>query len=214
MKISIRFLILIAAFLGLLIPARAGFFDQLKTALTTNSSPVAMAAGLSEDQIASGLKQALGKGVSNAVMSLGHSDGFLTNLTVKIPLPAKLQSVESALRLAGQSKMADDFVASMNHAAEQAVPVAAGVFGDAIQQMSVTDAKAIARAMRYTANLIGVDHVAHGSDFDGSVETPFDTAGLARLTQALIEEGFSDEDVGKIMGGNQIRFLLDQLPAR
>lgn len=143
MNISIRFLILLTAFVATGIPARAGLFDQLKTALTTNSSPVAMAAGLSEDQVASGLKQALGKGVSNAISSLGHSDGFLTNLTVKIPLPGKLQSVESALRLAGQGQMADDFVASMNHAAEQAVPVAAGVFGDSIQQMSITDAKAI-----------------------------------------------------------------------
>lgn len=143
MKTSLRLLVLLTAFTVSFVQAHAGLFDQLKTAITTNSSPVAMATGLSEDQIASGLKQALGKGVSNAISSLGHSGGFLTNLTVKIPLPAKLQSVESALRLAGQSKMADDFVASMNHAAEQAVPVAAGVFGDAIQQMSITDAKAI-----------------------------------------------------------------------
>ena len=45
--------------------------------------------------------------------------------------------------MAGQSQMADDFIASMNHAAEQAVPVAAGIFGDAIQQMSIADAKGI-----------------------------------------------------------------------
>ncbi len=74
-----------------------------------------------------GLKAALSKGVSNAIVSLGHSGGFLTNLNVKIPMPEKLQKVESVLRLAGQNQMADDFVASMNHAAEQAVPLAAGV---------------------------------------------------------------------------------------
>jgi hypothetical protein len=51
--------------------------------------------------------------------------------------------VEKALRMAGQSQMADDFVASMNHAAEQAVPVAANVFGDSIKQMSIDDAKTI-----------------------------------------------------------------------
>lgn len=122
---------------------RAGFWDTLKSTLATTNSPAAAAAGLSADQVTAGLKEALGKGVSNAVMSLGHSGGFLTNMAVKIPLPAKLQSVESALRLSGYGALADDFVVSMNHAAEQAVPVAAGVFGSAIQQMSIADAKAI-----------------------------------------------------------------------
>lgn len=143
MKISIHLPILLTALTVVFNNAHAGLLDQLKSTLATTNSPVAMAAGLSEDQIASGLKQALGKGVSNAVSSLGHSDGFLTNLNVKITLPKKLQSVESVLRMAGQSQLTDQFIASMNHAAEQAVPVAAGVFGDAIQQMSIADAKAI-----------------------------------------------------------------------
>lgn len=123
--------------------SRAGFLDTVTSALATSNSPVATAAGMSADQVTAGLKEALGKGVSNAVMMLGHSGGFLTNSAVRIPLPGKLQSVESALKLAGQSQLVEDFVASMNHAAEQAVPVAAGVFGDAIKQMSIADAKAI-----------------------------------------------------------------------
>jgi len=124
----------------------AGFFDELKSAvastngITSNSSTLS---SLPESQVADGLKEALGKGVTVAVSALGHSDGFLTNLEVKIPMPGKLQTVEKALRMAGQNQMADDFVASMNHAAEQAVPVAAGVFGDAIKQMSIEDAKSI-----------------------------------------------------------------------
>jgi hypothetical protein len=123
--------------------AHAGFLDSLTSALNATNGAAAAVAALPEDQVVGGLKQALGKGVSNAVASLGRSDGFLTNLEVKIPLPEKLQSVEKALRMAGQSQMADNFIASMNHAAEQAVPVAAGVFGDAIQQMSIADAKGI-----------------------------------------------------------------------
>jgi len=124
----------------------AGFFDELKSTvastngITSNSSTLS---SLPEAQVADGLKEALGKGVTVAVSALGHSDGFLTNLEVKIPMPGKLQTVEKALRMAGQNQMADDFVASMNHAAEQAVPVAAGVFGDAIKQMSIEDAKSI-----------------------------------------------------------------------
>ncbi len=131
-------------------PARAGFFDQLKSTLaTTNSAttnsllPVATTAALSQEQMVGGLKEALGKGVERAVASLGRTNGFLANLNVKIPLPEKLQRVESVLRAAGQNQMADDFVTSMNRAAESAVPVAAVVFGDAIKQMSIADAKSI-----------------------------------------------------------------------
>jgi hypothetical protein len=81
--------------------------------------------------------------VQHAVTNLGHDGGFLTNLDVKIPIPAKLQSVEKTLRFLKQDKMADEFVATMNHSAEQAVPQAAGVFGDAIKAMSIQDAKNI-----------------------------------------------------------------------
>jgi hypothetical protein len=124
-------------------PARAGFLDSLgKVFSSTNASSAALAA-LPQEQIGSGLKEALGKGVSNAVASLGHDGGFLSNPNVKIPLPGAMQKIESGLRLAGQGKMVDEFVASLNHAAEKAVPVAAGVFGDSIKQMSITDARNI-----------------------------------------------------------------------
>ena len=97
----------------------------------------------------------------------------------------------------------------------RAVAAKGGLIGIGFWETAVCaeDPRAIAHAMRYTADLVGVDHVAHGSDFDGAVTTPFDTAGLVQLTAALIAEGFSDGDIGKIMGGNAIRFLLEQLPA-
>jgi len=101
------------------------------------------AAPLSADQAVQGLKEALSKGVQSAVSRLGQEGGFLTNLNVRIPLPEKLQKTEAALRLAGQGKLADDFVATMNRAAEKAVPAAASVFGDALKQMTIADAKAI-----------------------------------------------------------------------
>lgn len=75
-----------------------------------------------------------------------------------------------------------------------------------------TDARAIARAIRYTANLIGVDHVALGSDFDGAVTTPFDTAGLAQITQALLDGGFTEIEIRKIMGANVLELLRRSLP--
>ena len=100
-------------------------------------------ASLSQDQVVQGLKDALGKGLQQAVAGLGRDGGFLTNLDVKIPMPEKLQKVETGLRAINQQKLADDFVATMNHAAEQAVPEAAGVFADALKGMTIEDAKSI-----------------------------------------------------------------------
>jgi len=100
-------------------------------------------AGLSQDQMVQGLKDALAKGLQQAIARLGHDGGFLTNLNVKIPMPEKLQTVEKTLRAMKQDKLADDFVTTMNHAAEQAVPEAGSVFADALKQMTIEDAKSI-----------------------------------------------------------------------
>ena len=98
---------------------------------------------VSDNDIAAGLKEALGKGVSTAIKTLGKDNGFLLNSRVKIPLPKSLQKLEKGLRIAGQGKSVDAFVESMNHAAEKAVPVAIDVFVDAIKKMSFDDARKI-----------------------------------------------------------------------
>ena len=89
-----------------------------------------------------------------------------------------------------------------------------GVIGIGYWETAVCgkDATAIAKAIRYTANLIGVDHIGLGSDFDGAVTEPFDTTGLVQITDALIAEGFTDEEIGKIMGRNTLRLLIQNLP--
>jgi microsomal dipeptidase-like Zn-dependent dipeptidase len=74
------------------------------------------------------------------------------------------------------------------------------------------DAAAVARAMRHAARVAGVEHIALGSDFDGAVAVPFDASGLVLLTDALINEGFSNDDIAKIMGGNALRFFAENLP--
>jgi membrane dipeptidase len=74
------------------------------------------------------------------------------------------------------------------------------------------DAQAIAQAIKYTVNLVGVEHVALGSDYDGAVTVPFDTTKLIAITDALIAEGFSEQQIRMIMGENVIRLLLKLLP--
>jgi microsomal dipeptidase-like Zn-dependent dipeptidase len=74
------------------------------------------------------------------------------------------------------------------------------------------DARAIARSIRYAADLAGIDHVALGSDFDGAITAPFDTTGLVQVTDALLTEGFGEDEVAKIMGANVLRVLEGALP--
>jgi microsomal dipeptidase-like Zn-dependent dipeptidase len=76
------------------------------------------------------------------------------------------------------------------------------------------DVTAIIRSIRYAADLVGVEHLALGSDFDGSVQTPFDTTGVAQITAGLLADGFSEADITKIMGGNVARLLQAALPPR
>jgi microsomal dipeptidase-like Zn-dependent dipeptidase len=75
-----------------------------------------------------------------------------------------------------------------------------------------SDAAAIARAIHHAVDVVGVEHVALGSDFDGATTTPFDATGLPKITEALLSLGFSNDDIGKIMGENTIHLLLKTLP--
>ena len=98
---------------------------------------------LTNTEMVTGLKEALDKGTQFAVNKLGKPGGFLDNKKVRIPMPDSLTWVEPSLRTVGQDELADEFIATMNQAAEQAVPEAAEVFGEAIQNMSVEDAQGI-----------------------------------------------------------------------
>ena len=212
--------------------SRAGFFKDLSTAvLATNSAAATTSAtnvvvtnappatnhstsllskltgtpsvaALSQDQVVGGLKEALGKGVERAVSSLGHDGGFLTNLNVKIPLPEKLQTVEKTLRLAGQSQLADDFVGSMNHAAEKAVPVAAGVFGDAIKQMSIADGKAILSGASDSATQFfrRTTQTNLQAKFYPIVQKATDAVGVTAKYKAMMGKFTAANSLGSLLG--------------
>lgn len=89
-----------------------------------------------------------------------------------------------------------------------------GVIGVGYFQGAVCalDTAAIVRAMKHVAQLVGVQHVALGSDFDGATTTAFDTAGVPNITQGLLQAGFSEADVAAIMGGNVKRLVAATLP--
>ena len=71
---------------------------------------------------------------------------------------------------------------------------------------------AIAGAIRYGIDHFGLDHIALGSDWDGSVTTPIGAAQLPHLTQALLDKDFTEQEIHAVMGGNMARFLATHLP--
>lgn len=104
---------------------------------------ITQAAGLSEEDIAKGLKEALTKGAKMAADSLNKKDGFYGNPLVKIPFPPELTKMESTLRSIGLGKEVDKFILSMNRSAENAAIEATPIFAKAITNMKIADAKTI-----------------------------------------------------------------------
>ena len=101
--------------------------------------------GLSSDDIANGLKEALRIGAEKGCTNLAKPDGFFKNAALKILMPPEAAKVESTLRSVGLNQYADDFILSMNRAAEDACITAAPIFVNAIKQMTITDGLNILR---------------------------------------------------------------------
>ncbi len=98
---------------------------------------------LTNQDASRGIKGALTEGITSAIAKLGVPGGFLNNPKVKIPLPPALDELAKGMRMMGRGKDADELVATMNQAAEQAVPEAKALMLNAVKTMSVEDAKKI-----------------------------------------------------------------------
>jgi membrane dipeptidase len=96
----------------------------------------------------------------------------------------------------------------------QSVAATGGVVGIGFWKEALCEANAesIALAIRYVTNLVGIEHVAFGSDFDGGTTVPFDATGMIDLTEALLNQGFTKSEIRKISGENTLRVLLETLP--
>lgn len=114
----------------------------------------------------------------------------------------------------GGAKGTCDNARTLSDAQLRAIAANGGVVGIGYWQEAVCgiEPRHVARAIRYVADLIGDDHVALGSDYDGGTTVGFDTSQLPVLTQALLDEGQSDASIRKILGGNALRVLAATLP--
>jgi membrane dipeptidase len=87
--------------------------------------------------------------------------------------------------------------------------IAVGYWDGAVCEANVTE---IAKAIKYGIELVGIEHIALGSDYDGATSVPFDTSELIYLTQALLDLGLSEQQIKQVMGSNMLRYLHLHLP--
>ena len=97
---------------------------------------------LTNAEASSGVKAALTQGAEAAVSLLGKPDGFLSNPQVRIPLPGQLADAAKLLKRFGMGQRVEELETTLNRAAEAAVPEGKAVLLQAVQNMTVADAKA------------------------------------------------------------------------
>lgn len=135
------------AIVGLLLtasgPAQADWREELRKFAQQVMAQPATQSALSDSDILMGLKEALAQGTRNSIASLGRSDGFWKNSSVRVPLPDSIGRFESKLRKFGAGSTVDQFHLTLNRAAEQAVPQVADIFGNAVRQMTIQDVRGI-----------------------------------------------------------------------
>ena len=114
----------------------------------------------------------------------------------------------------GGVKAACDTRRNLDDDLMRAVAARGGLLGIGYWASAICDVSpaGIVHAMRSAIDLVGVDHVALGSDFDGTVTTPFDASELAVLTQTMLNQRFTEQEIRKVMGANAQRFFLESLP--
>ncbi|MFZ4862511.1 DUF4197 domain-containing protein [Sphingobacterium sp. Mn56C] len=155
---------------------------------TTKNNTATSNTAVTQQEAATGIKQALSNGLMSSINALSVKDGFLGNAAVKILMPAEAQKIEKTLRTVGMGALCDQFINSLNRAAESAVKEAAPVFVSALSQMTVTDAFQI---------LLGT-------------QTDAATNYFKRTTTATLTEKFSPI-VASALGQNNVSTYWTQL---
>jgi Protein of unknown function (DUF4197) len=133
------------------LPAAAQSFLDVGKSLLQNQVQEQMAAphgstlgaALPTSDISAGLKEALKTATDRVTSQLGRPDGYNADSKIHIPLPDTLRTAQTALRMAGASGLADDLETKLNRAAEAAAPKAKTIFVDAVQKMTLDDARGI-----------------------------------------------------------------------
>ena len=165
------------------------FFDELNDLkheyIDQNAS-----SSLDSKKVAAGLKEALSIGSKNSVNLVSKVDGYFRNPLIMIPLPENVRKIERTLRSAGLGREVDEFLLSMNRAAEKAAPQALDLFLGAIREMTITDAISILRGNDTAAT----DYLrSKTSDklyqaFHPQVAAAMDSVGVTRTFKKMMDK--------------------------
>ena len=163
----------------------AGFWDQAEKIITPTSQK-----SLSKSTIVSGLKEALSLGTANAVSSVAKMDGYLGNEAIKILMPEKIRTVANTLKKFGYQRQVDEFVLSMNRAAEHAAPQAKSYFVEAIRQMTFEDAQKILKGNDTAATDYFKEkmHDKLYAAFEPSVSSSMNEVGVTRAYKNMMDK--------------------------
>ena len=201
-----RFIIALILAVFLIAGGHPGFSADLTDIVKGAQKALGGSGSLTNDEIVSGLKEALEVGTEKAVALVSQADGYYANPDIKIPLPESVQKVEKLLRAAGYGQKVDAFELSMNRAAERAAPEAKSIFQDAISQMSFEDASKILNGRDNEATLYFEDKTS------GRLQALFkpivkDSMGEVGVTQSFQDLNAKAESMPF---GKSLSFDLDQ----
>lgn len=139
MKKGVAFLPIILVFFFCSV-VNAASWDEIKRGVeNVTRGSTSSGRGLSNDEVIRGLKEALSVGAKNAASIASKINGYYGNPRIRIPFPPDAQKVKTVVESIGMKKQVDDFVRTLNRAAEEAAKEALPIFVDAIKQMTIQD---------------------------------------------------------------------------
>jgi hypothetical protein len=166
----------------------AGMMDDIGNLLKGGKVPGISGTIADDAQVVSGLKEALSIGTANAVADTSKVDGYFANQAIRILMPEKVRKVADVLGRVGYQKEVDDFVLSMNRAAEAAAPRAKAYFVDAIREMTFEDARKILGGgdTAATEYFRGKTQKKLYDEFRPAVSASMDSVGVTRSYKEMV----------------------------
>ncbi len=202
-------LVFIAAIIGFQTVEAQKIGDLLKKA---SNMAMSSASGLSADEIAGGLKEALQKGAQTGTAKLSSPGGFLENAALKIIMPPEAQKIESTLRKLGFNQLMDDMIVSMNRAAEDACKTAVPIFTTAIKEMTITDGINILRGSDTSATsyLRTKTNTALAQSFSPIIKISLDKVNATQYWEKIITTYNKIPLIGKKMNPDLVAYVTDK----
>lgn len=166
----------------------AGMMDDIGNLLKGGKVPGISGNVADDAQVVSGLKEALSIGTANAVADTSKVDGYFANQAIRILMPEKVRKVADVLGRVGYQREVDDFVLSMNRAAEKAAPRAKAHFVDAIREMTFEDARKILGGgdTAATEYFRGKTQKKLYDEFRPAVSASMDNVGVTRSYKKMV----------------------------